>query len=137
MSLRLVVRGEFRIDPPLKWSDIRNSRFLPADHGGTEITDIVLQVQTETTDDDEGVRTLFTCDRVVPWTRAPYSPTTMLENVEDLRTECSGHSVTGEMVLYDTERVGYVTRVVSDRDGVREERARLVWPDGSEVEPLY
>jgi hypothetical protein len=137
MGLKIAVRGEFHIDPPLKWAEIKNSRFLHSDQGGTEITDVILQVTANEFDDDEGVRTVITCDRVVPWMASPYDPSNLLENVEDLRAECAGHTVTGQMVLYDIERLGYVGRVVSDAEGVREERARLIWPDGSEVDPLY
>jgi hypothetical protein len=137
MGLQIAVRGEFHIDPPLKWVEVKNSRFLHTDQGGTEITDVVLQVTAEEFDDDEGVRTVITCNRVVPWTASPYDPRNLLENMEELRAECTGHTVTGQMILYDIERVGYVSRIVSDSEGVREERALLIWPDGSEADPLY
>lgn len=137
MGPRIAVRGEFRIDPPLKWSEIKVSSFLPQEQGGSEITDLVLQVLSEERETEEGVITVLTCDRAIPWTHSPYDPANLLENAEELRAECAGHDVSGEMVLYDTERVGYVTRIAIDGDGVREERARLLWPDGEEAEPLY
>lgn len=137
MGLRISVRGEFRIEPPLKWSEIKTSSFLHAEQGGSGITDLVLQVTSQEYDTEEGLNTVITCDRAVPWTHSPYDPANLLENAEDLRAECAGHEVSGAMILYDTERVGYVTRIVMDANGVREERARLVWPDGEEAEPLY
>lgn len=137
MGFRFAVRGEFRIDPPLKWSEIKGSSFLREEQGGTEVTDIVLQVSTQSFDAEEGVRTVITCDRAVPWSHAPYDPRNLLENVYTLRAECVGHKVTGQVVLYDMERVGHVSRIVSDEKGVREEQARLVWPDGEDADPLY
>lgn len=137
MGMRISVRGEFRIEPPLKWSEIKVSSFLHAEQGGSGITDLVLQVISEDHDTEDGVNTVITCDRAVPWTHSPYDPANLLENAEDLRAECAGHEVTGEMVLYDTERVGLVTRIVMDAEGVREERARLLWPNDEEAEPLY
>lgn len=136
MSHRIAVRGEFLIDPPLKWSEIKNSRFLHSADGGAEVTDLVLAVSTEEYDTDEGVSTVITCDRAVPWSHSPYDPRNLLEDAKELRAECAGHTVTGQMVLYDAERLGLVIRVVSDADGVREEQARLAWPSGGEADPL-
>lgn len=131
------VLGEYRIDPPLKWSEIKKSGFLSSDQGGSQITDIVLQLTQEERDTDTEFITVVTCDRVIPWTDSTYDPRNLLENAKELIAECGGHSVTGQMVAYDTEAVGYVIRVVVDAAGAREEKARMVWPDGSEVESLY
>lgn len=137
MADEMSVQGEFRIDPPLKWPEIKNHGLLSQEDGGTRITDIVLQVAATETDTDEGVHTVVTCARVVPWRGSVYDAENLLANVEELRAECAGHTVTGEMVLYSRDYPGYVMRVVSDADGVRKEAARLVWPDGSEAKPLW
>lgn len=136
MGLSIVVRGELRIDPPLKWSEIRKSRFLRTEEGGTEVTDLVLDVHAARQDTDEGMNTVITCDRAVPWNTSPHDPRNLLENVRGLRAENPGHTVTGELVLYDADFLGDVRRIVSDDVGVREEKARLVWPDGTEAETL-
>ncbi|MCP9209671.1 DUF6205 family protein [Streptomyces sp. NEAU-Y11] len=135
MSIRMAVRGEFRIDPPLKWPAIKDSAYL-ANGDGAAMTDIILRVDAEESDTEDGIHTVITSSRVVPWTSAPYDPRNLLSNIKDLQAECTGHVIQGQMVLYDVEMPGYITRVILDEAGPREERARLVWPDGSEAEPL-
>lgn len=137
MGARIAVRGEFRIDPPLKLSEIKESGFLSDDDGGSQIRSIVLVLDHEEMETDTSVTTVVTCSRVVPWMASPFDPRGLPEDVEELRAECGGHTVTGQMVLYDSERLGYASRVIADSSGVREEEARLVWPDGTEADPLY
>jgi Family of unknown function (DUF6205) len=136
MAARMLVRGEYRIEPPLKWVQIKESSFLPSDRGGSQVSDVVLQLTEEERETDEGVFVTVTCDKVAPWTASTCDPVNLLDSVKDLVAECAGHNVTGEMIAYDTEYLGYVTRVIVDDEGAREERARLVWPDGSEAESL-
>jgi hypothetical protein len=137
MGARIAVRGEYRIDPPLKLSEIKESGFLSSEDGGGAIRSIVLALTHDERETDEAVTTVITCSRVVPWMASPFDPRGLLEDVEELRAECAGHTVTGQMVLYDAERLGCVSRVVATPEGVREEGGRIVWPDGTEVDPLW
>lgn len=137
MSVRMFVRGEYRIDPPLTLAEVEKSSFLSEQEGGSQITDIVLSLEHEERRTETEVITTITCSRVIPWSASAYDPCNLLENVQGLVAECRGHAVTGEVVAYDADLTGYVMRVVADADGVREEKARMIWPDGSEVEPLH
>lgn len=136
MGARIFVRGELRIEPPLKLSQIKASSFLPVGDGGGRIAEIELQLARDETETDTSLVTVVTCNRVAPWTSSPYDARNLLESVEALMEECAGHDVTGQLVMYDSEFLGCVARIVVDENGVREERAQLVWPDGSEAEPL-
>lgn len=136
MSYDSTVRGELRIDPPLKWGQIRESRFYDADgigRPGDRQPDVLLDVEREDTETEEGIVTRLHCRRVIPYQSAPYTARTLLEDVRELYEAFPGHAVRGQLVAYD-EEPGQIWRVVADDAGVRKEWARLVWPDGTEVE---
>lgn len=130
------MRGEFSIEPPLKLSEIRDSDFLPADEGNLQLASIELLLSRAERETDAEVITTITCDRVVPWTSAPCNPGDLLESVRVLIAECQGHKISGQIVLYDEDHLGCVSRVIVDESGAREERAELVWPDGSKAKAL-
>ena len=136
MSDRMFVRGEYRIEPPLTLAEVEKSSFLPESEGGAQVPDIVLSLDREEHRTETQVVTTITCSRATPWTTSAYDPGNLLEDVQALVAECRGHAVTGEVVAYDSDLTGYVMRVVADSDGVRQETARMIWPDGSSVEPL-
>lgn len=136
MAARMRVVGEFRIEPPLTLAEIKQSNFLPASEGGSHVGDMVLQLDHSSTETDTEVVTVITCKRAVPWTTNTYDARNLLEDAKGLVAECGEHKVFGQMTAYDTE-TWYVTRVVVDEDGVREEEAKMIWPDGTEVESLY
>lgn len=141
MSYLSTVRGELTIKPPLKWRQIHESRFYAEGmdrRAGRGIPsaarpDVVLDVLREDTATEEGFNTRLYCTRAVPYQGAPYTAGTLVEDIEELCAAFPGHTIRGQIVLYD-EEPGSVRRVIADDDGVREERARLVWPDGTEVE---
>jgi hypothetical protein len=130
------VLGELCIEPPLTLAEIKQSSFLSTSDGGTRVADVVLQLTQETRETDTEVVTVITCERAVPWTTSTYDAGNLLEDVKELVAECGERKVSGQMIAYDTE-IWYVTRVVVDEDGVREEVAKMIWPDGTEVESLY
>lgn len=136
MAARMRVVGEFRIEPPLILSEIKQSSFLPDSEGGSRAGDVVLKLDRRSTETDTEVVTAITCECAVPWTTSTYDARNLLEDVKELVAECEGHKVSGQMIAYDIE-TWYVTRVVVDSDGVREDVAKMVWPDGTEVESLY
>lgn len=136
MSTRITVRGEFRIEPPLKWVEIKDSPFF-VNQPGPDDPDIVFKVATSNTETDDGVVTVITCDRVVPLTQSAYDPVNLAGCVSELCDDLKNHSIAGEMILYNRDDPGDIRRVVVGPDGVHEEQARILWPDGTAVELLY
>lgn len=140
MSYRSLVRGALRIEPPLNWSEIRQSRFYVEGSNDfpratADLPDVVLRVEREDTETDTGLTTVLYCTTAVPYSESRYPACTTAEDVAELRDAFPGHTVTGEIVLYGDDP-GDIRRVVADENGVREERARHLWPDGTEVKPL-
>lgn len=136
MSARIQVRGELVIEPALKWREIKKSRFVPGDPPRFDDPGVMLLVTSKDNETDEGVTTVISCNRVVPWSHSPYDPGDLAEDLRELCTELDGHSVTGEVVLYDTESRD-IRRLVVAGGEVREDRARTLWPDGTPVALLH
>ena len=137
MSYIATVWGHLAIDPPLKWSDIRESRFLLENQAdGTRDTDVVLHIQRDEVEHDDGVNTVITCKLAAPC-RQSFDCRGLEEDTEMLVKEMLkiGRTVRGELIARPHDsRDGDVWRVVVDENGTRSETAKLQWPDGSEVE---
>lgn len=138
MSYTAFVGGYFTIQPELKWSEIRNSKFYLDNKPQVSRTDpgIVLRVDSNEVETDEGVNTALTCSYAVPW-RESFDCRALDEDADALvkAMEEIGRTVRGEMVVQPRDYGdGGIWRVVIDEEGARKEMARLQWPDGSEVE---
>lgn len=139
MSYSAIVGGYLEIEPPLKWSEIRNSKFFVDNNpSGRSDPDVILRLDREDVETEEGISTVFTCKYAVPYRQ---------ESVYDCRKldeDCAllfeqmketGHTLKGELVVQPRDYGdGGVWRVVVDEEGARKEMAKLQWPDGSEVE---
>lgn len=136
MSDSTRVVGHLTITPPLNWAEIRSTRFYTAVAGGRHsgnMPDMILQVDSREVETDEGVNTVLSSQFVVPCTDSRYRLRSLTEDVKELCETFKDHEVRGELTLWG-EDYGDIRRVVVDEDGVREEKATLSWPDGSEVE---
>lgn len=136
MSVRVTVRGEFRIEPPLDWFEIKDSPFSVTKNG-LDDQDVILAITNKNIETNRGIETVISCDRVIPLMEAPYDARNLLEDVRALRAKFEGHAVTGEMVVYNLDEPGDIRRVIAGPDGVREESAQILWPDGTPVALLY
>lgn len=135
MSYTGRVSGYLSVDPPLKWSQIKDSRFYVENKVVTRGTpSAVLHVDREDVETDTGVNTVLTCRVVGPFRDSPYDARSMEEDVVELVKEFTGHTFRGELVVDGDDFGGDIWRVVCDEDGVRKEQAQLLWPDGSKVE---
>lgn len=135
MSYSGRVDGYLSVKPPLKWSQIKDSRFFVenkvSSHGTPRIAMLVDREDRET---DEGVNTVLTCRTVGPLRDTPYDARLMEDDVLALVREFPEHEFRGELVVDGEDFGGDVWRVVCDNEGVRKEHAQLLWPDGSKVE---
>lgn len=134
MSYTGSVKGAFTISPPLKWSEIKNSRFYLDDKPDSrDDPGVVLDVERADEETDSGVSIVFTSSVAVPW-RESFDCRNLEGDVQALVVEMaeSGRTVQGQMVV-SGDWVGDIWRVVADEQGVRKEMARFQWPDGSDV----
>lgn len=135
MSYSGSVSGVFTIDPPLPWSEIKGSRFyLDNKPDSRDDPGVVLSVERSEVETDTGISTIFTSNAVIPW-RESFDCRNLESDVKKLVAEMTeiGRTVEGVMVV-DGEWAGDIWRVVADKDGVRKEKARFMWPDGTEVQ---
>ena len=134
MSYTGSVTGKFTIDPPLKWSEIKESRFYLGDKPGSRNDPgVILDVERSEIETDDGVSIVFTSSSAVPW-RESFDCRNLEQDVKELADAMTeaGRTVRGEMVV-GGEWVGDIWRVISDGAGVRKEEACFQWPDGTEV----
>lgn len=137
MSYTATVAGYLTIKPPLKWAEIRESRFLLENQAdGNRDTDVVLHLEREEVETEDGISTIITCGMAVPC-RPSFDCRNLKEDtrlfVEEMRK--LGRSVSGEMIVQPRDYGdGGIWRVVVDDEGARKEMSKLQWPDGSEVQ---
>lgn len=122
--------GELVIEPPLKWSEYRDSSWIQAN--ATDLC-VKLDEHTDTRETDEGTVIARTARAVVP----RYSEGKMHNLAADLRTVAKTwgdtHTFSGYLIR-DGEESGDVERYWIDGTTVKSEKAWLFWPDGTEVE---
>ena len=126
-----IVSGRFSIDPPLTWAQIKSSRFN-VEAGTGKSPDIRFEVFQEETETEEGLSIRIYCTGAVPYQQSRFGAYTLAEDAAELREAFPGHEIQGEMILCGDDS-GDIRRVVLDATGVREEKARLLWPDGTEA----
>lgn len=135
MSYTGSVSGVLVIDPPLKWSEIKASRFYLEDKVDMSFeTAVVLAVDQADKETDEGVSVIFTSNTAIPW-RESFDCRGLERDVRALAKDLAetGHTLHGVMTV-SGDWVTDVWRVVADENGVRKEKACFTWPDGSAVE---
>lgn len=133
MSYTGSVNGHFQIEPPLKWAEIKDSRFYLEDKDMSFETAVVLAVDRDDKETDDGVSIIFTSSAAVPW-RESFDCRGLERDTKALAKDLAetGRTLRGVMTV-SGDWATDVWRVVADGDGVRKEEARFTWPDGSEV----
>jgi hypothetical protein len=132
--------GRWELNPPLSYAEYRESEFAP-DRGGSPGVQSVFTFEVESipTDTEEGVLEIRRAVAIVPRQEDPASWRMSFVNDElfELWRRYS-EIATGEIRAASTERQGDVQRWTADAKGgaFEHEVARLVWEDGSPVEPL-
>lgn len=115
------VTGEFAIEPPLTWTEIRDNP-VPTDR------DVRLRIDEETVDTDEGPLTRKTSSALVPRWDDSFKAYHLIEHVQKVIDAFPGHTFTGRLDC-EGEESGDLWRVVV-RDGRAEKvEPRIVWPD--------
>jgi hypothetical protein len=124
------VRGEFKIEPPLSWNEIRNSPFEPVGQQQYLALDIdlVLRVDEDSVDTDEGTLVRRTGTALVMREIDEYRARNLIEQVQRCLDLFPGHAFTGRLECEGEENTDMWRVVVRDGRALRIE-PRIVWPD--------
>lgn len=132
--------GSVTISPPIPWAEFRETEFHNHHGEHRELDRILwLDVEEERLEEDEGslFRKLATGIRI--GTYGEYSATNLRQELIQLIRTFRIAKATGEQrhfeggFLVEGEQQGDVWRITVDDVEVNEQRAKLVWPDGSAV----
>lgn len=124
------VRGEFTIEPPLTWNEIKDSPFEPVGRGQYCALDIDLALRVEETsvDTDEGTLVRRTGTALVMRQIDEYRARDLVEQVQRCLGLFPGHTFTGRLECEGEENTDLWRVIVRDGRAVRIE-PRIVWPD--------
>jgi hypothetical protein len=116
--------GEFVINPPLMWAEVRSSRFGP-DQFEKHRLDVKVRVGEAVVDDDEGTRITRTGVALMPAYEDEMRGYNIVEHVQLFMDEHPGHELVGRLDCRgdDRSRAG-ARRLRADRRGVLRPAAR-------------
>lgn len=122
------VRGEFTIDPPLTWSEFKDSPFSPYPPAGDDRIELVLRVDEETIETDDGPLLRRTASALVMSEIDEYRAHGLLDVVQRAVDSFPGHTFTGRLECEGEENTDMWRVVIRNGRAVKVE-PRIVWPD--------
>ncbi|MFE7117047.1 DUF6205 family protein [Streptomyces sp. NPDC057654] len=126
------VTGEFTINPPLSWCEFRNSPFSPYPPTGDNRIELVLRVEEETIETDDGPLLRRTAPALAMSEVDEYRAHGLLEVVQRAVDAFPGHTFTGRLDC-EGEKKADLWRVVVRNGRALKVTPRIVWPeDGAE-----
>jgi hypothetical protein len=126
--------GEFRIEPPLTWSEIRESRFAP-ERAERERLDVKVRIEETEVDTNEGVMTRRAGVALVPTYEEEMRGYDIVSHVQlFLDTYGDRHRLTDRLDCAGEETGDLWRLEIHDGRAVKVQ-PRIVWPDGSESVP--
>ncbi|MFJ9037420.1 DUF6205 family protein [Streptomyces sp. NPDC102406] len=122
------VTGEFAIEPPLAWSEFKDSPFSPLPPVGDDRIELVLRVDEETVETNDGPLLRRTASALVMSEIDEYRAHGLLDIVQRAVDSFPGHTFTGRLDCEGEENTDLWRVVVRDGRAIRVE-PRIVWPD--------
>lgn len=122
------VTGEFAINPPLSWPEFKDSPFTPHNITKPYEPSLILRVDEEPVDTDDGPLLRRTASALVMREIDEYRARGLLDEVQQAVDSFSGHTWTGRLECEGEENTDLWRVVVRDGRAV-EVRPRIVWPD--------
>jgi hypothetical protein len=122
--------GEFVINPPLTWAEVRASRFAP-DAFEKDRLDVKVRVGENVVEDDEGIRISKSGVALMPAYEDEMRGYSIVEHVQAFMDEHPGHELVGRLHCRG-EETGDLWRLEIQNGRATEVRPRIVWPDGTE-----
>jgi hypothetical protein len=129
MGYYTTVEGEIAIEPPLAWSEFKDSRFNSRSLDTYDgMSNIKLRVNEETVETDEGQLVRLTATALVPAWGESSKYYYLVEHIQQAIDAFPGHTFTGRLEC-SGEDAGDLWRVVI-RDGRAVKiQPQLVWPE--------
>ena len=124
------VTGEFVIEPPLTWNEIKASPFEPVGRGkyGAMDIDLDLRVEETSVDTEEGTLVRRTAPALVMRQIDEYRARSLVEQVQRCLDLFPGHTFTGRLECEGEENTDLWRVVVRGGRAVKV-TPRIVWPD--------
>jgi len=124
------VTGEFAIEPPLTWNEIKASPFEPVVRGKYGAVDIDLDICVEETsvDTDEGTLVRRIGTALAMRQIDEYRARDLVKQVQRCIDLFPGHTFTGRLECEGEENTDLWRVIIRDGRAVRIE-PRIVWPD--------
>jgi Family of unknown function (DUF6205) len=122
------VTGEFAIEPPLTWNELKNSEFAPHNITDRYDPDLILRVSEETVDTEEGQLIRRSATALVMREIDEYRAYNLLAQVQKAVDAFPGHTFTGRLECEGEENTNIWRVVIRDGRAVKV-TPRIVWPD--------
>jgi hypothetical protein len=122
------VTGEFAIEPPLTWPEIKNSKWAPDNAKNSYDPSLTLRVDEQTVDTDDGPLLHRTATALVMREIDEYRAYGLLEEVQAAVDSFPGHTFTGRLECEGEENTDLWRVIIRGGRAVRIE-PRIVWPD--------
>jgi hypothetical protein len=128
MSYSTRVRGEFAIEPPLSWTEFKDSPFAPHNIINRSNPDLVLQVEETTVDTSDGPLQRRTATALVMREIDEYNARNLLTQVQQAVDAFPDRTFTGRLDCEGENNADMWRVVIRDGKATRIE-PRIVWPD--------
>ena len=122
------VDGEFAITPPLTWNEFKDSEFAPDNAKSGWEPSLILRVDEDSVDTDEGPLLRRTATALVMREIDEYRERGLVDEVQKAIDSFPGHTFTGRLDCEGEENTDMWRVVVRDGRAVKVE-PRIVWPD--------
>jgi hypothetical protein len=128
MGYHTYVTGEFAITPPLAWQEYKDSQFAPDNMKSSYEPSLILRVDEDTVDTDEGPLLRRTATALVMRQIDEYRERGLVDEVQAAVNAFPGHTFTGRLECEGEENADIWRVAVRDGRAIRVE-PRIVWPD--------
>lgn len=128
MSYTTHVTGEFAIEPPLSWTEFKDSCFAPHNIKISYVPSLILRVIEETVNTDEGPLLRRTATALVMREIDEYRDRGLVAEVQSAIDAFPGHTFTGRLDCEGEFNTDMWRLVVREGRAVKV-TPRIVWPD--------
>lgn len=124
------VTGEFAIEPPLAYSEFKDSKFAPDNAENSYTPSLILRVSEEAVETEEGPLLKQTATALVMREIDEYRERGLVDEVQTAIDSFPGHVFTGRLDCEGDENADIWRVAIRDGRAVKVE-PRILWPDES------
>jgi hypothetical protein len=122
------VRGEFTIEPPLTWNEMKDSSFAPHNATSNYEPSLILRVSETQVDTADGPLLRRTASALAMREIDEYRERGLVDEVQHAIDSFPGHTFTGRLECEGQENTDIWRVIVRNGRALRIE-PRIVWPD--------